>query len=170
MSLFKRAIRSFKNLFKFKSVPRRKKKKNKIKPVSRKRSAQKSKRLSRPGRSPKTSKKQNASIKKESKPLLKSQTSAGKSPKGKPEETSGKLVGKITHYFSRIAVAVVDVKGVGVRLGDKIFIKGKNTSFAQNVKSLQVESVNVKAAHKGQVIGLKVDKEARVGDKVFKLG
>ncbi|MBZ0166115.1 MAG: hypothetical protein K8I00_04850 [Candidatus Omnitrophica bacterium] len=76
-------------------------------------------------------------------------------------------MGEITHYFANIKVAVVKVTGHGLRLGDKINIKGKATDLLQKVESMQIESVDVKAAKKGQLVGLKLAKPARVGDKVF---
>lgn len=56
-----------------------------------------------------------------------------------------------------------------MRMGDRVRIKGKTTDFTQAVRSMQIESVDVKAVRKGQIIGLKVEQEARVGDKVYKL-
>ena len=56
-----------------------------------------------------------------------------------------------------------------MRMGDRVRIKGKTTDFTQPVRSMQIESVDVKAVRKGQIIGLKVEQEARVGDKVYKL-
>jgi len=59
-------------------------------------------------------------------------------------------IGEITHYFANIKVAVVKVTGQGLRLGDKINIKGKATDLLQKVESMQIESVDVKAAKKGE--------------------
>lgn len=56
-----------------------------------------------------------------------------------------------------------------MRMGDRVRIKGKTTDFTQPVRSMQIESVDVKVVRKGQIIGLKVEQEARVGDKVYKL-
>lgn len=82
--------------------------------------------------------------------------------------TRGEEVGEITHFFPRIQVVVVKMdKGV-LRVGDTIRIKGKRTDLTQRVSSMQVESVDVKAARKGQLIGLKVEKPADVGDKVYR--
>jgi hypothetical protein len=36
------------------------------------------------------------------------------------------------------------------------------------VKSLQIESLDVKIAKKGQLVGLKAAKKAKVGDKIYK--
>ena len=82
---------------------------------------------------------------------------------------SGVLMGDVTHYFSKIQVIVVKITNGKLLAGERIHIKGQQTDFVQAVQSMQIESVDVKEAKKGQLIGLKVAQEARVGDKVFKL-
>ncbi len=86
--------------------------------------------------------------------------------KDKPE---GELVGEITHYFSRIQVIVIKMLKGTLRVGDDILIQGKATKFRQKIKSLQIESVDVKAVRKGELAGLKVSKKAKEGDKVYKI-
>ncbi|MCA9393247.1 MAG: hypothetical protein KC900_03500 [Candidatus Omnitrophica bacterium] len=78
-------------------------------------------------------------------------------------------MGEITHYFAKIKVAVVRVTAIGIKLGDSINIKGKSTDLIQKVESMQIESVDVKFARKGQLVGLKLAKPVRVGDKVYKV-
>jgi len=77
-------------------------------------------------------------------------------------------VGVITHYFGRIKVCVVQLTQGSILIGDKLTIIGNKTKFIQKVWSMQIESEDVKVAKKGQLIGLKVDKIAVVGDKVYK--
>ena len=77
-------------------------------------------------------------------------------------------VGEITHYFERIKVCVVKLNQGTVLIGDKLTVLGAKTKFVQKVWSMQVESIDVKVAKKGQLIGLKVDKAVVVGDKVYK--
>ena len=84
----------------------------------------------------------------------------------KPE---GVIVGEITHFFSRIRVVVIKITNGSLSVGERILIKGQRASFVQVVESIQIESVDVKQAHKGQIIGLKVKKKAFEGDKVYKL-
>ena len=84
------------------------------------------------------------------------------------EKEKGILVGEVTHYFSRIYVVVVRVTK-NLAVGDQIRIKGRSTDFSQKVSSMQIESLDVKSARKGQLIGLKVIREAREGDKVYKI-
>ena len=77
-------------------------------------------------------------------------------------------IGVVTHYFSQIQVIVVKITNGKIHIGDKIHIKGKKTDFLQMVKSLQIESVDVKVANRGQLVGLKVNRKVKVGDKIFK--
>ena len=82
----------------------------------------------------------------------------------------GKRIGKITHYYDKIGVAVVEVESpFGV--GDFIEIRDKNgeTRFGQEVSSLQIEHVNVQKVTEGQLVGLKVEQRVKRGDLVFKL-
>ena len=83
-------------------------------------------------------------------------------------DPSLKQVGVITHYFERIKVCVVKLTQGTVLIGDKLTMIGPKTKFIQKVWSLQIESIDVKVAKKGQLIGLKVDKLVAVGDKVYK--
>jgi putative protease len=77
-----------------------------------------------------------------------------------------KLIGKITHYFSKIQVAIIELDAE-LKKGDKVHIKGKNTDFEQEVSSMQIDRVDVEKAKKGDAIGLKVDQKVREGDEVY---
>lgn len=78
-----------------------------------------------------------------------------------------KLVGKITHYFTNIGVAVVEVANGSLKVGDKIHIKGATSDFEQTIESMQIEHENVETAKKGDAIGMKVDQQVREGDEVY---
>ena len=77
-----------------------------------------------------------------------------------------KPIGTITHYFSKVNVAVVKIAET-VRVGDSIAIRGATTDFTQTVESMEVDHVPVQEAKKGQEIGMKVLKRVREGDNVF---
>jgi len=81
---------------------------------------------------------------------------------------NGICIGEVTHFFSRIQVIVLKMNKGKILVGDQIHIVGRTTDFVQKVKSLQIESVDVKSAKKGQLVGLKVAKKAKPGDQVFK--
>ena len=76
-------------------------------------------------------------------------------------------IGQITHFFSNISVAVIELKA-SLSVGDTILIKGSNTDFEQVVDSMQIEHKNVQKAEKGQSIGLKVAQKVRETDTVYK--
>ncbi|MBU5678347.1 MAG: translation elongation factor-like protein [Candidatus Aenigmatarchaeota archaeon] len=79
-----------------------------------------------------------------------------------------KLVGKVTHFYPKISVAVVEVLDE-IKVGDEILIKGKTTNFKQIVESMQIEHEQVEKASKGDSVGLKVVERVREGDEVFKI-
>ncbi|MEM3698051.1 MAG: translation elongation factor-like protein [Candidatus Bathyarchaeia archaeon] len=76
-------------------------------------------------------------------------------------------VGRITHFFSKISVAVVELKAP-LAVGDTVLIKGPTTDFEQVVESMQIEHKNVQRAEAGQSIGLKVAQRVREKDVVYK--
>ena len=108
------------------------------------------------------------SVKKAPKVTPKSKGSAKPKSAVKMIDPSLIQVGEITHYFDRIKVCVVKVTQGTILVGDKLTIIGSKTKFTQKVWSMQIESEDVKVAKKGQLIGLKVDKVAAVGDRVYK--
>ncbi|MEM1586189.1 MAG: translation elongation factor-like protein [Candidatus Bathyarchaeia archaeon] len=79
-----------------------------------------------------------------------------------------KEVGKVTHYFTKIGVAVVSLTDT-LSIGDRILIRGTTTNFEQNVESMQIEHKNVNVAYGGQSVGLKVNQRVREGDKIYKV-
>jgi putative protease len=77
-------------------------------------------------------------------------------------------VGRITHFFTKISVAIVELSDMLV-VGDQIVIKGPTTSIEQKVESMQIEHKDVKKAKRGQSIGLKVDSQVKEHDMVYKV-
>ena len=84
------------------------------------------------------------------------------------EQTEEMQVGKITHYFPKISVAVVEVTGGSIKTGYEIHIKGHTTDFRQKVKSMQMEHENIEMAEPGQSIGMEVEEPVRANDLVYK--
>jgi translation initiation factor IF-2 len=78
-------------------------------------------------------------------------------------------IGKITHYFSKINVGVLEMTKGSVRIGDTIHIKGHTTDYYQKIQSMQVEHASVESAEEGMEVGLKVESPVREGDGVFKV-
>ena len=75
-------------------------------------------------------------------------------------------IGKITHYFDRVGVAVIELSS-DLKVGDRISIEGATTSFEQVVESMQVEHEPITHAKVGDEIGLKVSERVRRGDRVY---
>ncbi len=80
----------------------------------------------------------------------------------------GKLIGKISHYFGNISVAVVDLSDT-LKVGDTIRITGGETDFTQAVTSMEVDHKKVDSAKKGDSVGFKVDQKVRDDYKVYKV-
>lgn len=76
------------------------------------------------------------------------------------------LIGKITHFFPKIGVAVINLTGT-LRVGNRMHVKGATTDFTQEVDSMQISHQNVDEAKAGESIGMKVDEPVRAGDSVF---
>jgi translation elongation factor EF-Tu-like GTPase len=77
-----------------------------------------------------------------------------------------KPVGKVTHYYNRLGVAVIELSDT-LRVGDTIRIKGGNREVEQPVESMEMEHQKVEEAQAGQSIGLKVVERVREEDKVY---
>ncbi|OGC03440.1 hypothetical protein A2276_00820 [candidate division WOR-1 bacterium RIFOXYA12_FULL_43_27] len=91
-----------------------------------------------------------------------------KKPPAKKKKASGpKPIGKITHYFGKINVAVVKLSAP-LKAGDHILIRTGEGEFTQKVDSMQVNHKTILGARKGSEIGLKISKKAKEGDLVFK--
>ncbi len=80
----------------------------------------------------------------------------------------GKLIGKITHYFGKIGVGIIELSDT-LQVGDRIRIAGGETEFEQTVDSMEIDHKKVDTAKAGDAIGLKVEQKVREGYKVYKL-
>lgn len=78
-------------------------------------------------------------------------------------------VGRISHYFSKLNVGIIEMTHGELKPGDRIHIKGHTTDVYQAVDSLQMEHATVASAKKGDSVGLKVKDPVRENDTVFKV-
>ena len=83
-------------------------------------------------------------------------------------EEEKKLVGKISHYFSKAGVAVVEVTDT-IQSGDEISIEGVVTNFRQKVDSMEIEHEKIEKAKSGESIGMKVIDKVRENDNVYRI-
>jgi putative protease len=77
-------------------------------------------------------------------------------------------IGKVTHYYNRISVAVLELKG-DLAVGDQIVILGKTTELPQVVTSMEIEHRKVQSVTSGTEVALKVAEPVRKGDIVYKI-
>ncbi len=82
-----------------------------------------------------------------------------------PEE----LIGKVTHYFNKIGVAVVKAEKGELAVGDTIHFKHGERDFEQQIVSMQVDKEPVEKIKKGEEAGMKVDEPVKEGDEVYKV-
>lgn len=79
-----------------------------------------------------------------------------------------KPVGKVTHYFDKIKVAVIELFE-GLKKGDKVrFVGGEDTDFEQEINSMEVDHESIDKAKKGDEVGMQVDQKVREGYKIYK--
>jgi len=48
----------------------------------------------------------------------------------------GKLIGKVTHYYNKISVAIIELVSE-IEVGEMVRFWGKKTDFSQRIESLQ---------------------------------
>jgi hypothetical protein len=94
-------------------------------------------------------------------------TAAKKTARPRREEKG--LIGEVTHFFPKISVCAIRLSHGGLKKGMAVQF-GSKSGAVERVESMQVESVDVVSARKGQIIGLKTTRPVRVGDKVFQAG
>ena len=81
---------------------------------------------------------------------------------------SGELVGKVTHVFDKINVAVIKLSG-DLKVGDSVHFLGSHTAFQQEVTSMQVEHEVVTQGKAGGEVAIKATQRVRGGDSVYRL-
>ena len=82
-----------------------------------------------------------------------------------------KKVGKISHYYNHLGVAIIEVK-TPFSVGDTLkFVKHGSGEelFQQVVSSIQEEHKSINKTKKGMSVGVKVDKILHEGGEVFKV-
>jgi putative protease len=77
-----------------------------------------------------------------------------------------KPIGKVTHYYDKIQVAVLAISKP-LKVGDTIRFEG-HSNFSQTIDSIEIEHKKINSVKKGDEFGLKVNKKVQENDKVFK--
>jgi translation elongation factor EF-Tu-like GTPase len=84
------------------------------------------------------------------------------------QEVEGKLIGRVTHYFDKLQVAVIQLDQA-LSAGETIRIVGGETDFEQIIDSMEVDHEKINKAKKGDEIGIKVREKVRDGYRVYKI-
>ena len=105
-------------------------------------------------------------------PIDRQAPEAIKAPPSRPAKpaSSEQRIGVVTHYYSHLSVAVVQLEpGATLRVGEIIHVWGRTTNFTQKVESLEVDHAPVAEVGAKDDFGLNVIEHAREHDVVFKV-
>ena len=92
-----------------------------------------------------------------------------KKPASKTAPKPEKPIGRVTHYFDHLKVAVIQLeKGQKLKVGDSVRIEGGELDYEQKIESLQVDHESVQAVKAGDDFGTKVKKKVHEGYRVYK--
>lgn len=78
-------------------------------------------------------------------------------------------IGTVTHYYTHLHVAGVEITGGELHKGDTIHIRGHTSDFEQKVESMEIDHETVEVARPGDDIGLGVIEHAREHDTVYRV-
>ena len=84
------------------------------------------------------------------------------------EESEEIQIGKITHYFPKIGVAIIEITYGSMKIGDEIRIKGHSTGFKQRIVSIEIDHEKIEIAEPGQTVGIRVEEPVRQNDLVYR--
>src|SRR3990167_2291646 len=113
-------------------------------------------------------KKSKKSVKKPKKSIKRPSKKGRKTtPKKVDKKIETKPIGKITHFYGCIGVAIIKFTKP-VNVGDSIQIKGATTDFTQKISSMQFDHKEIETAKKGQEVGIKQKIECVKGTKYSK--
>jgi translation elongation factor EF-Tu-like GTPase len=76
-------------------------------------------------------------------------------------------IGIVTHYYSHLGVAVIQLNKGALKTGATIHVKGHITDFTQSVESMEYEHQHINLASAGQSVGIRITDHAREHDIVF---
>ena len=77
-------------------------------------------------------------------------------------------IGKVTHYYSKLGVAAIEIEHGKLHKGDKVHIVGHTTDLEETVNSIELEHQPIEEAVEGQNVGIKVHDHAREHDDVYR--
>ena len=82
---------------------------------------------------------------------------------------NGVRIGKVTHYFDRIHVVVLELERP-LALGDHVqFVKRGMVLFEQDITSMQVSHQGISSAQAGEEVAVRVIEEVPGNTEVYRL-
>ena len=90
-------------------------------------------------------------------------------PRKKPAAAKKDELGRVIAFFRIPVVAVIRVTRGGLRVGDRVWIKGHTTDLRQVITSMQVDHQPVLKILKGEEAGVKTSSRVRIGDRVYRI-
>jgi len=78
-----------------------------------------------------------------------------------------KEIGKVTHWYDKLGVAVLDLKG-SLKAGDIVKVRKGAEEFEDTIVSMQVDHKNVSSAKKGDEVAVKFSQKTREGAVIYK--
>ena len=77
-----------------------------------------------------------------------------------------KEVGKVTHWYDKIGVAVVKLSGA-LKVGDSVKIEHGKVEFDDIVSSMQIDHKAVTSGKKGAEVAIKISQKAKEGSTIY---
>lgn len=78
-------------------------------------------------------------------------------------------VGRIVKYYPKIKVAAIEILTKDLNIGDDILIIGDETGVVElKIKEMEINNKKVKKVKKGEDVAVKIGKEVKRGDMVYK--
>ena len=102
------------------------------------------------------------------KKIAKKKTIKKKKPAVGKKAGAQKSIGRVTHFFGNLGVAIVKFKKP-VSAGATVHFKGATTDFKAAISSMQYNHKPIARAPKNKEIGIKVKERVREGDEVFEV-
>lgn len=77
-----------------------------------------------------------------------------------------KEIGKVTHWYDHISVAVLKLEGP-LQVGDHIKVKKGDAEFDETISSLQIDHKDVPKAGPGDEVAIKLSQKTKPGAVLY---
>ncbi len=79
-----------------------------------------------------------------------------------------KEIGKVTHWYDKISVAVVKLSGA-LATGDRIKVRRGKDEFETEISSMQIDHQQSNTAKKGDEVAVKLPQKTKEGAIIYKI-